>query len=232
MPVKRIFLHIGTHKTGTTSFQSLLVDHAAHLRAHGLVPYIERRYGGEEANCFRMVHDILRRSAITGSRYQGHVAPPGIIPLVRTAHHIRRFLRDSGDADVVFSAEAFSFLRSPSEWARLRLVLGLTGMGIRIIPILALRNAADWRASWTDQIAKNPALAPDMAKPDFPLLADWWFDRAAIIRFWSRSGHLRIIDYDRAMTENGDILPALLAAMDVPHVPGMDYRANRRSPAG
>ena len=225
--MKQVFLHIGTHKTGTTSFQSLLVSHAEHLRAHGVEPYLETRGGQIDGNCFALAHDILRADVITGSRYQGRLPKPGLARLIRTAIHVRRFLAATGARKVVFSAEAFSFLREPAEWLRLRLVFGFSG--IIIVPLVVFRDEADWRASWNDQIAKNPKLGPHMQEPGFPLLRDWWFDKAAIVRFWSRGGNLRIIDYDEQMARHGDILPALLAELGVPRLPAMAYRTNPRT---
>ena len=225
--VRRIYLHIGTHKTGTTSFQAMLVEQAEHLRGHGVEPYVERRGGGSDGNCFALVHDILRVEAVTGSRYLRLVARPGFWRLLATARHVRRFLGAARGRDVVFSAEAFSFLRTWAEWARLRLVFGF--FGVRIVPLLVLRNAADWRASWLDQIAKHPLMGPRMGDADFPLLADWWFDRGAICRFWAQVGDLRVLDYDAVMARDGDIVGALLAQMGVPGALGAEYRLNLRS---
>lgn len=102
----------------------------------------------------------------------------------------------------------------PQEARALRLI---AGPGVTIVPLMAMREDVAWRRSWRAQIARNPDItAADMASPDFPLLAPWWFDRAAIRAFWQNIGPLAEVDYDTALAADGDVIPALLAAIGLP----------------
>jgi hypothetical protein len=55
--VRRLFLHVGTHKTGTTSFQSYLADNRTRLCQEGVAVATERHHKfGENTNCFALAH--------------------------------------------------------------------------------------------------------------------------------------------------------------------------------
>ncbi|WP_339445002.1 hypothetical protein, partial [Pseudomonas hunanensis] len=87
--------------------------------------------------------------------------------------------------DLLISAEAFDFFRTARERRALRIVFG----GRPIVPLVAFREEDGWQRSWRAQMARNPHVgAADLADPACPLLAEWWFDRAAIRRFWRGIG--------------------------------------------
>lgn len=224
--MERIFIHLGTHKTGTTSFQRFMLERREWLRRAGIEPYIETREGAEDANCYRLVHDVLRAEAMTMSRYIGAVAPPHEARLAALACHVQEFLARARAAgrSVLFSAEAFSFLRNAAELGALRRVLGAE-VG-RIVPLVVFREDAAWRRSWVAGIARHPVAGPRMADADFPLLGDWWFDKQAIRAFWAQLGPVRAIEYEAAMERDGDVIPALLGAMGLDCPGDLNFRLN------
>ena len=225
--MRRAIIHLGTHKTGSSAFQQFMVERRAWLRGQGVEPYIEDRPGAfAGANASSLAHDVLRPGVVTGSRFAGVIPAPSRARLYAAARHVRGFAAGCAGRDVLISAEAFGFLREAGELRRLRLMLG-PGLGA-IVPLVAFRAEAGWRASWRAQIARNPGMTPAMmADPAFPLLADWWFDTAAIRACWAAAaGAVAEVDYDAAVARDGDAIPALLAAIGLPAPPGAPIRAN------
>lgn len=55
----RLILHVGTHKTGTTSIQRVLHDHSGYLRTHGLYYPSSLRYQGARGQ-LKFSHDVAR----------------------------------------------------------------------------------------------------------------------------------------------------------------------------
>ena len=213
--MRRLIIHLGTHKTGSSSFQQFMVEQADWLRAHGIEPYLEVRPEALAGpNAVSIAHDLLRADAVTTPRFNRKVPAPSRQRLRATARHVRWMLAQAEGRDLLISAEAFDFFRTPAEAQALRLV---AGPGVAIVPLVALREDAAWRRSWRAQIARTPDLSPaDLAAPDFPLPAPWWFDRAAILGFWRGVGPLIEVDYDAALAADGDVIPALLAAIGLP----------------
>jgi hypothetical protein len=72
-----------------------------------------------------------------------------------------------------------------------------------------------------------------MNDPKFKIIDDWYFDKGAILKFWSRVGKVRIVDYDETMEADGDIVGTLLNTLEISCPPDASYRLNQRvSPAG
>ena len=221
----RIIIHLGTHKTGSTSFQQFMVEQAEWLRALGIEPYFEARAGAAPGpNAALVAHDLLRAEVVTSARLGGFVPAPSWRRLRSTARHLRAILAAAGGRDLLISAEAFDFFRTGREQRALRIAFD----GLAIVPVVAFREDSAWRRSWRAQMARNPHVsAADLADPACPLLAEWWFDRAAIRQFWQCVGPLVEVDYDAALAADGDVIPALLAAIGLPPPPAAAIWANR-----
>jgi hypothetical protein len=55
----RLILHVGTHKTGTTSIQKVLHDHSRYLKTHGLYYPSSLSYRGTRGH-LKFSHDVAR----------------------------------------------------------------------------------------------------------------------------------------------------------------------------
>jgi len=212
---RRLFLHIGTHKTGTTSFQHSLAANRAALLQQGIGVKKERfiRPDGSQRHLVMLhgtVNAMLRPELISGFRVNR--LRRGIDPdseQRETPEEVAADIAARRVRSVVASAESFCFLRTAEEQARVRTFLAAT----RRKPVILLvhRREADWRASWDNQLRKTPESwqllqgLPEARRPD----GEWYFDLAAIRAFWRPLGKLREIDYDAEMAARGSILPAL-----------------------
>jgi hypothetical protein len=230
---RQLYFHIGTHKTGTTSLQRYLLDHREALRDRGLGVATETGPRGRTtANCDGVADTVLRPSLLTGARSRGRFPPPGRRRgYTARLRSLRAEVKDLGTPRVLVSAEGLCFARAWAESARVRAMA--RACGATPITIVCLRDVEQWRASWNDQLVKieypgsfSPTDADDIR-------ADWYFDHAAIVAFWSRLGEVRTIDYGTATAEHGSVIPAVVAATDTDVVPSTGhYELNRRRTTG
>lgn len=101
----RIIIHLGTHKTGSSSFQRFMVEHGDWLRAYGVEPYVEARADALPGpNAVSVAHDVLRAGAMTGPRFNRKVPPPSWQRLRATARHLRQTLARAAGCDLLISA--------------------------------------------------------------------------------------------------------------------------------
>ncbi|GKY88546.1 sulfotransferase [Sinisalibacter aestuarii] len=235
---KQIVLHIGTHKTGTTSFQHSLRANYLRLRRQGVRPLANatqkrglRRVLRPSFNNTVLADAFLRPGCATIARMKSHARfpkPEG--QAANRAEYLRRIQK--ARAPMVFiSAEALCFLRTPEEQALMRAFLDATGREAKII--LTLRDEEAWRASWNNQLRKNPGVWTWMEKLPEQDRSDgaWYFDRAALQAFWSALGEVVTVDYDAAKRDEGNTLPAMYRAMGLdPARFRLDYEKNQRVP--
>lgn len=230
--MRRLLLHVGTHKTGTTSFQRALVDHREKLAWNGLFIAVQStRRGRAHANCSDFANLNLRRSLRTGRRIVGLDATPDTRDRIAGLTWLRAVVPPVG-GDVLVSAEALCFARTRAEKQRFKAAVRFAGFDDAVI-ILTTRRIDEWRASMTAEIAKRVEQVdgvPDVGDGTDNVLGDWVFDLDAIRSFWSDFGELREIDFDAAVAADGSVIPSLLEACDQPRDRvNADYRLNRRN---
>ncbi|MBE9640254.1 hypothetical protein [Salipiger mangrovisoli] len=214
-----LWLHVGTHKTGTTSIQRALRLREGALREAGLRLY-------PQENAWGLANLFIR----AGLRTTPRVAEMTQVPdLAGFRHELAAEHWQLGGADMVASSEEFCLLRETIEAHALLSTLGQKFA--RIVPILVLRNDADWRASRRDQLSKSGMWELQKALPDAASTdGEWYYDRAALLAFWRAIGPVQVIDYDAALATQGSILPPFAAAIEQPGLfDDLDLRLNRRS---
>lgn len=215
-----LWLHVGPHKTGTTSIQRALKLRAAQLRAAGIACF-------SEECAWALANTLLRPELNTTPRLSwGHRLPD--LAALEALPDILRQDR-GGLRDMVISSEEFSLMRTPLEAFALRRTLGIDFA--RIVPVIVRRNLTDWRQSRADQLRKTGNWDRQKALPD-ALSTDgaWYYDQDALLAFWAEIGPSVLLDYDRACAEEGGILPAFARAIGQPGLfDGVDLRLNVRS---
>lgn len=224
-----VYLHLGTHKTGTTSFQVAMLAHQAHLRAHGLEPFIEQDTTETRANAWAFAHVVLRPEAITTPRLLAlrnnkTTTPQDRLDAIEQQKEtMRRTFETSANRTIVISAESFDHLRTPTERKLLLSILSVSGP-VEIRPIVFFRDDASWRRSWRVEIRRtHPQLAVlmDQQGPEFPLLQEWWYDKDGIREFWKGVGPLREFEYEKELERGGElgVLPTLFEVIGCPLPP-------------
>ena len=206
--MRTLYLHIGTHKTGTTSIQQSLQRDADALSVQGIGVHREARAEGAfSCNAQRLAHCFVRGDLATPMRIRRPMANNGGI--------LRRFQNDvrlSPFPTLVVSSETFCFLRTAEEATALGEVLGKLFTEVR--PIVVFRNTRDWAASWAKQLDfMGVSETISQMAPDERVDGPWYFDRTALLRFWQQLGPVTQINYDTAVEKDGSIVPSFYQAI-------------------
>lgn len=222
MTAKRLYLHIGTHKTGTTSFQASLRVNFDRLKRNGYhafslpgrkVKWYKLRW--RKYNAAMVANSFLRPGIASIARLKARDRNPTPETQAKLRAKYLKKMKAVSAPNLIVSAEGFTFLRTAEEKALLREFLESLGREVKII--LVSRGEEGWRASWKNQVRKRPNIwkrtqdLPDEQRAD----GEWYYDWPAILDFWSDLGDLRIVSYDEAMQSEGNVIPAVYRAMDI-----------------
>ena len=216
--MKQLVLHIGTHKTGSTSFQKSMRKNADALVSLGVRPILSpvfqngKRVSGKRANHVHFLHLVLRPEVLSGARFRGEVPVLSDQQRRRQLDRLAQRLADFEDETLLLSAEGLCFLRNADEQALLRRFL--KGVGREVRTMVVFRNEADWRTRWENQLIKEGGGFYEIvrAEPDdVSILGDWYFDKREIQEFWSPFG-LCQINYEA----HPNIVEALYSEIGLP----------------
>ena len=202
---RKIFIHIGTHKTGTTSIQNFLRTHADELRADGIfVPSsgtVDTRSGHHNV-AWQLRADVRRANAASGV--------PELIEELRSA----------GESTAIISSEGFEYLSQHPQ--RLKAFDDqLQEVGYETRYMVSFRNPEDYAASLYTELITHHGLTEDFetfARPirdtgSVTLNGDWFFEFRAdrfVERWQSIVGPKLIVsNYDDVVAGAG-VLPCFL----------------------
>lgn len=229
----RLVLHIGTHKTGTTSFQRWFRDHRDEVhRLCGATIYDgvfrdARELGAICIDTDRETPGLHRRH----TRGPDHPSPMPVRGTAEWQQFVAR-VTDSLHAQhraatgaFVVSSESLSLLRRPAEIARLRTFLPDAEVSI----VVCLRRPEDFLRSWKRHLDRDffelnsDADSFANVRPD-----SWLVNYAEILRVWRAEfgdEAVHAIDYDDAVRTLGSTIPALLrhVAPDAGPWPAWDH---------
>jgi hypothetical protein len=213
----RSIVHIGTHKTGTTSIQQFLSDNRAHCA--------ERRIAYYEGRHLRGNHVELHVAAMRDDRLSPYKIQTGLTVDERYREVVRAEVaefRKEATGTAVFSAEGLSFLRYADEVAWLKACLP---SGTEVV--VYLRNKDDYRKSHEAELASKPHTR-DYLDPDsvFYLGPDsYLLDYHARLAPWRAVfGHenIHVFDYDEETRKAGSVLPSFLRFIGLEETAGSE----------
>lgn len=200
--MKKIVLHVGTHKTGTTSFQESMEENAEALIAEGIRPIFGQVFKNGKpvsrtrANHVHFAHLLLRPEVLTGARYRQTVPTLSREERHRELETLAKSIAVFKEETLLISCEGLCFLRTAEEKNLLQQFLKLVGRELQTL--IVFRNNTEWRDSWENQLKKdkNGLFEKVSAEsPDVSIVGQWYFDKAAIQTFWEPFNLTRI-DYD------------------------------------
>ena len=215
----RIVLHIGTHKTGTTSFQRWFTENEqAITEACGATIYKgrvrdARELGALFINPDRETPDIRRRIQ------RGDTADAGSLPLRGTSEwnqletevlsSVRQQLVAASQTFVV-SSESLSLLRYPSEISRLAEIFPPDQTTV----VVCLRTAEGFLASWKRHLDRDFFEFSDDPTSFAYVQPDSWLVNyeQLLTAYRDVYGHesVVVIDYDDAMTQHKSTVPSII----------------------
>jgi actin-related protein len=204
----RIILHIGFHKTGTTSIQHFLWRQRERLMRHGIAFYEGLHIPSNHVELHvaamaleRVTPIKVKRNLWGGPDYRRQVEK-----------RLRDFFSAVEAGTYLFSAEGLSYLRYPDEFAWLKSALPWPAT------ILAyLRNRREYAAAYRHMISRIMAESNDPDSVAYMRPDSWLYDysmRIAAFRTAFGDENVVVHDYD-AEKENGNIIPSFLRVLGI-----------------
>ncbi len=217
----RIFVHIGTHKTGTTSFQDWLARHETEL---------QDRFGlGVYHGAFPNCREVGLACASPSRSLPTRGIPQWIDPEWR--RHVSGLVTTqlARPEDLVLSSEALSFLRSPAEVETLARLL----QGREATILVVLRNRAEFLESWAKHLQRDRyKLSRDPSSFAYVKDDSWLADYDSLLDAYRSifgTEHVRVIDYDHAMSSHGSVIPLLMSEIVGADAPLPDWQSARKN---
>lgn len=227
--ITMIFIHLGTHKTGTTSIQRCLADNCQLLRGRGYDVYHGVHLHG--ANHVEMHLSCLRPERDSFIKLRNPQADYGEGFRAAIIQRVRGFLASSPQPHQIFSNEGMSWLRFPDEMERLRDLLQADHRAICFI--LYLRERKSFAASYRRQIYKVPGRTASKDPESVCYIEDdsWLLDYNALLSTYRSAfpdAMFKVIDYDAELAARGSVLPSFFAAIDTePPADAHEYFLNK-----
>ena len=208
---KTAIIHIGTHKTGTTSFQKVLHESRGQLLEHGILLAADENTGLSTALAQLVVRSELQPPF--------RLANPDINLTSRQRefrNHIRQQVSSNYDT-LVFSHEALSFVRTGREIRVLRWLM--FPRKVRIV--VTLRSPREFLKSWGSSLSRNWSFGASELDGSFMnTRADSWLARFDdLIRVYVAGfgkSNVTVVDYDSELRTHGDVVPSVWGACGLP----------------
>lgn len=224
-----VILHIGTLKTGTTSFQRWFSDHSAEItERHGF-----RWFTGFFPDARELAALCIDDNRETPAMALGFFPPRGTTEWESWAASVRANVAqqvNGSPTPIVVSCEALSLLRHDAELSRVTDLFPADTTRV----VLCLRSPRGFLDSWKSHLEhdffrrSNDPTSFSYVKED-----SWLVDYESLTGAYRRRfGHdnVTIVDYDRAMAEHGSVVPALAATFlpaDAALPEWRNYRLNK-----
>ena len=198
---RRIYLHIGLHKTGSTSFQEYCRENQEELRRQNLIWYQP------------MVAQSNAHELATASLRPGVMEPPSWYSgPVSVRKYLQNFLQSNGDKNVLISTEALSFIRTDQECRALRSLFGQEALRSEIVILVVIRDSKEWWKSYSNEIKKSRAGVSCDPRSYRHLDADGWLtDFSSLLNVMQKNfSKLQTIPYTKE-----DVVPSLLKTIGI-----------------
>ncbi len=214
--MKKAHIHIGTHKTGSTSLQRWLSEHRALLEGQGFGLYEGMHIKDNHIELYlaamRPERDSFGKQSLRNVVFDADYS-------AAVSERVRGFVRECGQENLVFTTEGLSLLRHPDELETLRGFFDGVCGGINVV--LYLRNKADYLESYRRQLLKVPGRKKSDTYWSALYVEDdtWLTDYDQLIAAYENAfgaGSVKVIDYDGEMGRRGNIIPSFAEAIGFP----------------
>jgi hypothetical protein len=224
MSGRRIVLHIGTHRTGTTAIQQFLRDHPDDLATADVHFPIGTMLESNHVELPLLARRPERRSPLALTIAANAAWRQQLQDWIDTAV-------GSPTGTVVFSCENLSLLRYDDEIERLREMLG----GDRRIEVVVFTRepgaflASMARSMWVLQTRPSPDPDSDVyLEPD-----SWLVDYESRISLWERHADVvHALDYDTEVSAAGSVIPAIARLLGLRDADTASERVNSSASLG
>jgi hypothetical protein len=207
----RALLHIGTPKTGTTSFQEWAWANREVLEETGNTRVYRGLFGANHYE-FGLLCKRFSRNGFGELEF-----PDWCLPEWRAeaGRHIRREVETARAAgqDLLVSSEVISLLRHEDELARLNELLG----GTEARAVAVVRTPEAFLKSWRRQLGPG-GWSAHRASAGYTEPDSWLVDYEAMAEAFALAfgmDRLRVVKYEDAIARYGTVIPAIAEALEL-----------------
>jgi hypothetical protein len=210
-------VHIGTHKTGTTSFQHALSSAAERIEASGEFRLFRSRLTDVASWAFEVPLLVIRPALSFPLR---RWFPDSSLESAQAAYRRHVLSEFSSEArTVILSQEALSLLRTEAEFNDLRTLFAESGRIPRFVVVLRNRDA--FLRSYRAQLARSgmPTTSEYKDSISYTEPDSWLADTASLIHGYHRAfgaDSLMVLKYEVLAQDQGSVVPALWRACGLP----------------
>lgn len=214
--MKKIFIHIGHSKTGSTSIQRYLRDHESSLLKNGFTLYKGKHKDSNHIELFlgaiRHDRDSFAKQNFPDITFDQHYT-------AQIKQRVHQFIASAETTNVIFTTEGLSFLRHADEMDRLLDIFEDHTDDITII--LYLRNKADFLKSYTKQVLRKKSRTTAQAF-DSTLYVEpdtWLIDYDALTTLYQKAfgkHSVVLVDYDQEMETLSNVIPSFIKTLGIP----------------
>lgn len=232
-----LYVHIGIHKTGSTSIQHYLNNHNCffgdnnfHIVSNNDISkyvHLQENIKIPATNLFTLANLITRPKLLTPVRINKISITQNFFETSAAIKKINAALHEIDKNKLILSAEGFSFLRTPEE----HFLFDLLSDGFNVKTLGFYRNERAWTKSWQRQISGlKKRVTPHLQGQGtiFDLSPNsWLFKRQALFTIFP---NLIWEDYDKIIAVDRNVIPRYLEFLrvNVEKAPKwIDYQHNR-----
>jgi hypothetical protein len=210
-------VHIGTHKTGSTSFQHALSSAAERIEASGEFRLFRSMHTDVKSWALEVPLLVVRQSLNFALR---RLLPDATLESARIA--LRRHVMSELSSDVkqvIMSQEALSFLRTDPEFLDLGRLFAESGRVPRFVVVLRKKDA--FLRSYKAQLVTMGMPVSSQYKDSLSYTEpdSWLADTASLIHGYHRAfgaDSLMVLKYEVMVQDQGSVIPALWRACGLP----------------
>ena len=208
----KVILHIGVHKTGTTSLQRWAAVHSDELAARFDMRVYRSAMGGNSHVEFPLLCMRTDRNLPARLSFYDSVLPSWHESV--GAHIVQQL--ECVEHTCFISSEGLAYLRCEDELATLHRLLG--DREIEVVAMLRDREA--FLASYRKEMLKH-GWRPSTRRDSFAYVEDdtWLIDFDALIGVYTNefgTDHVTVLSYEESMATHGSTIPAIAAASGLP----------------
>lgn len=209
-------LHIGTHKTGSTSIQRWLADHRDWLADRDYAVYHGLHLPANHIELYlaamRPERDSFAKRSLSGWSFDTAYA-------ANVGKRVRDHLASHQGKQSIFSSEGLSLLRHEDELRSLRAVLGEAAANVSVL--LFLREKQAFLGSYRAQLLSQPGRFPaaDYWSALYVEEDSWLIDYDQLLGAYGAAfgrQSVTVIDYDDEVARRGSVLPSFLEWLQIP----------------
>ena len=214
---KEIILHIGLHKTGTTSYQKFLEKNSKVLLNHGIKVYENQSFNlsSKVGNCLCCALDISSICLRKGVRYEADIYRDSLKRPVE--RYLKKILDDPTYNKLVISSEDLSLFREDNEFRNLIELFernkGLLRLSYKVL--LILRDKEDWWQSYLNNFRspRIPTPSPNINSWAYINKSSWVLDWDVMMKKWSYYfPDFQILKYEK------NIIPVINSYLNIKHL--------------